>query len=1735
MDDVYKYILSNITNGKMDKQTAIKLISMLKKKRELHARDIAIVGIGTKLPLASDLDEFWGMVMSKGNYTRSCSKDRQEDIANYIAFSGEDGESEYYDGVFLDHIDHFDHEFFNIPPKEADLMDPNQRLLLETVWQAIEDGGYSGGKLAGSKTGVYVGFESGIIDSYARMVFQIEPSSTQLAIAGNLSSIVAGRLSYLLDLKGPSININSACSSSLIAVDLACQALENGSCKMAIAAGIRINLVPVRREISLGIEASDGVARSFDYHADGTSEGEGVAAVLLKPLDDAIRDRDNIYAVIKGHASNQDGNSAGVTSPNPASQADLMVAAWTKAGIDPETISFIETHGTATTMGDPIEIKGIQNAFGKFTRKKQFCAIGSIKPNIGHLFECSGIINLITAVWSIKKGVIPPSAYFNRPNAEIDFCKSPIYINTKPKKWEAGAIPRRCGVSAFGISGTNCHVVLEEAPKREENEGGSRKDINAFLISAGSEESLLGLITRYADYFNHEMECSLEDICYTASLCRGHYGHRIALLVKDLQDLKHTMAYLSGLNFEHIKNIREESLFYGYHKLVNASKKFRQDGEINRDMKQKLDEEAERCLEQYIAQGEEKSLKSACELYACGADPDWSSLYSDIGAYRVSLPTYCFQKKRCWIDIPKMKRTIGNPLYHKITWEESNEQSKDNSEITAPEGAVLVLKDEGIIADQVIERLTSEGYSVIVLDIKDRFEKTGPDKYTVKPDRESMRHLFEAIGNQVVCKVINLASVYFQKEINSLGELRDSQNRGFYSLMYLIQELMERNHRNVVEFLVFTSHVDEVTGTEEEFNPENAPLLGVCNVAMFEYPSISCRCVDIDKNTSIDNILDEIRKSGDTIMAAYRDGTRYVRQLTTQAPGKITYKDISIADDGTYLITGGTGGIGLEISKYLASKARVKLALVNRSKFPDRNEWDEILTNSTDSKTADKIRIIQEIISAGSEVHFYNADVSDAEEIEAVIERIRKECGRIRGIFHSAGVPGHGLIADKVESDMERVLNPKIYGTWLIHKLTQADTPDFMVLFSSVATVGGAGLSDYSAANSYLDTFSLYRNKLGLRTLSINWAPWKDTGMWHEHEGNKGGMFHSLQTEQAIAALDILMKSDSKNMFVTQIKYDAEAFRYFRNKTPFKLCKSMINAIENANSQYSFDELGQPDKGIILTGRGDESEYSETERTVAAIWNGVLGLNKYDIYNDFYEMGGDSIKALRLVNDINQKLNLYISASELFSNPTINEFSAYLDSVMSGSSSDDSKVNIYSGLAPVEKRAYYPLSSAQKRLFILDKAAKRNMSYNINRAFRMEGNIDVGRLEAAMNDLVKRHESLRTSFSIIDGSPVQIIHDSIDFQIEYEDCDESAVDEKIREFVDYFDLNVPKLFRVKVFNISSTTKILAFDMHHIITDGVTMDILISELAFLYDGKELPSLPIQYRDYAVWQQELLSDRERDEYKIMEEQEKYWLELYREKLPDFNIPTDFERPVESSFKGSYIVMNVDEPMYRAIKGLTLETKTTLNMVLLTAYYIFLSRCTGAEDIVVGIPVAGRQHASLENMVGLLVNTVALRAAPTLTKRVSDLLKEIKHISLEMQENQDYQFDDLVSRLGLKRESNRNALFDTMFVLQNVGLEALEIEGVKFSVHEYDTEVAKFDLLVEAFESDNKITFRWEFSTDLFKRGTVERFAQDYLLILSAFVENLDVTIGDIDLVDGNLHCEANQLGDDPEFEF
>lgn len=494
-----------------------------------NQQEIAIVGMACRFPLANNPTEFWTLLSEGKDAISKCDR-----------WSG----SDY--GGFITDVDKFDPQFFGITPRETQRMDPQQRLLLEVSWAALEDAAIAPVSLATSATGVFVGISS---SDYTQLQNYYGIELDAYAGTGNAHSIAANRLSYTLDLKGPSLSVDTACSSSLVAVHLAINSLRNGECTTAIVGGVNLLLSPdLTQTFSLaGMMAEDGRCKTFDADADGYVRGEGCGVVILKLLDAALKDGNHVLAVIKGSAVNQDGRSNGLTAPNSLAQQAVIQQAIANAGVQPEDISYIEAHGTGTKLGDPIEV----NSLKAVLKGDNTCYVSSVKTNIGHLEAAAGIAGLIKTVLCLQKETIPPHLNFKSLNPHIDLTNTPLAIPTTSQAWCKGDKPRLAGISSFGFGGTNAHVIIGDSLKVVNNNSlpvtENHPPLHLLTLSAKSEPALQDLVTQYQTYLTNNPETAIENICLTANVGRNHFDHRLAITAESTPEiLEKINSYLLG-------------------------------------------------------------------------------------------------------------------------------------------------------------------------------------------------------------------------------------------------------------------------------------------------------------------------------------------------------------------------------------------------------------------------------------------------------------------------------------------------------------------------------------------------------------------------------------------------------------------------------------------------------------------------------------------------------------------------------------------------------------------------------------------------------------------------------------------------------------------------------------------------------------------------------------------------------------------------------------------------------------------------------------------------------------------------------------------------------------------------------------------------------------------------------------------------------------------------------------
>jgi polyketide synthase PksN len=1060
-----------------------------------HEIEIAIVGLGGRYPQAETLQEFWRNLQDGRDCITEIPPERWDHKRYFDPDQGKAGKTYSKWGGFIAGVDQFDPLFFNISPKEAALTDPQERLFLETAWETIEDAGYTKESISGSRVGVYVGVMWAHYELFGAE--SILRGETSIPVSSHSS--IANRVSYFFDFHGPSIALDTMCSSSLTAIHLACQELRNGEIDAAIAGGVNVTIHPYKYlSLSQGkFVASDGRCRSFGAGGDGYVPGEGVGAVLLKPLENALRDGDQVYAVIKSSMLNHGGKTNGYTVPNPNAQGDLIRQTLQKASIDPKTLGYVETHGTGTSLGDPVEITGLLQAFEGSTGEKQFCPIGSVKSNIGHLESAAGIAAVTKAVLQIKHRQLVPSLHADPLNPNINFADSPFYVQTELTEWKGDpAHPRRVGVSSFGAGGSNAHLILEEYADGREPATASQATAEVFILSARNTETLCRYAERVARFLDDLSGVSLADVAYTSQVGRTPMDARLAIVTSSVEDLRGKLNEWLALRRSGGDSSDLENVFYGNVREAPYSAAGLIEGQAG-----------EAFLRHLLTS---RDLEKIARLWTLGVDADWSLMDRPATPRRVSLPTYPFARERCWIkqETPSLLVVQENtPDRKKVVVQERHEEKRRTyysprwtlKALVAPEqsrtaiGPILILDE----TDRLFLAMREQREDGAILWVRpaEAFGELEPDVYIINPEREE--HFHEIVASLKKKALLPSVVLHHSAEPCNLDVRQDvarELNQGLYSLHSLWKALAKEKHQAPPRIMSVFSSPPEATAAL------SAAIGAFFRTLTLEDPRVLAKAMEIQDDGQLSLparaalIWDEIHdRDWTTQEIRYRRHAgedqqglvRAVSELVAHTPAENRLSALPLRQRGVYVITGGLGGLGLIFAQYLAKNFQSKLVLVGRS--------------APNAKREEKLA---ELKSYGAEVLCVQADVSKLEDMEIVVREAKAHFSEINGVLHAAGVNRDAFILKKTREEMEAVLAPKVYGAISVDLATRDENLDLFVLFSSVAGVlGNVGQSDYAYANHFLDSFAERREHLRSiqkrsgRTLSIDWPLWEEGGM----------------------------------------------------------------------------------------------------------------------------------------------------------------------------------------------------------------------------------------------------------------------------------------------------------------------------------------------------------------------------------------------------------------------------------------------------------------------------------------------------------------------------------------------------------------------------------------------------------------------------------------------------------------
>ncbi|MGG4102530.1 SDR family NAD(P)-dependent oxidoreductase [Paenibacillus lautus] len=1214
------------------------------KQQDEHATkamDIAIIGMSGRYPGAENVRQFWEVLKNGKDCITEIPNDRWDYNLYYDEDRNKPGTANSKWGGFITGVDRFDPLFFNISPREAEMMDPQERLFLQCVYETLEDAGYtrealglySDYGLEGS-VGVYVG---AMYQEYQLYGAQEQAKGNPLALPG-LPASIANRVSYFFNFHGPSMTIDTMCSSSLTAIHLASQSLLSGECKVSIAGGVNVSIHPNKYlYLSQGKFISGrGRCESFGEGGEGYVPGEGVGAVLLKPLSKAIADRDQIYGIIKATAINHGGKTNGYTVPNPKAQSSVIGRAFKKAGIEPRTISYMEAHGTGTSLGDPIEITGLHNIFQEYTGDKQFCALGSAKSNIGHCESAAGIAGLTKVLLQLKYKQLVPSLHSRVLNPNIDFSQTPFVVQQELAEWKRPVLdlngvrkeyPRIAGISSFGAGGSNAHIVIEEyIPGDEEPSPIIVGGLNPVIIvlSGKSEEQLRLQAQRLlADLSDqpHE-EYRLIDMAYTLQVGREAMEERLAVIVSTMKELTDKLKeYIEGRD-------HAEGIYYGQVKRNKEALSV-----FTRD------EELQEAIAKWIQRRKYDKLAS---LWVKGLDVEWNRLYGDTKPRRISLPTYPFSEDRYWVPEPSNVQTLSNP-------ESKRELVVPNRQISPVERKVSYLNKRWELA--------------AVYDSVDR-NKSATQTIAILTTQETMELAIHVSRYFEKCRIIDIQDMVrefhqTEQDWKQYGGCIDVvgcglNTTGLTGWIPWLQKWIEHADADGLTLLGVTKCLESFRNAE--VNLSGAERAGLYRMLQSEYSRLNSRHVDVDAEPDVHFIAEQIvneyaAESRDTEIC-YRSGKRYratLEELQEIHPGQETF---AFPDGHVLWITGGTRGIGYLCARHFVQKYGVKkLVLTGREVLPSREEWS--LFKGQKTPVAQKIQAIQALEELQADVKILSVSLSDEQAVRQSMESVKRTMGPIGGVIHCAGrIDTHNpaFIRKSVEG-IEQVFEPKVSGLRVLYECFRNESLSFFLLFSSVSSTIPAlasGQSDYGMANAYMDYFA-EKAKHTVPITSIQWPSWKEAGMGEVRSRayEQTGLL-SITNEEGLQLLDQILSNRIQSVVLPAVV------------NPELWDPGMLMQIaEKGSLQGRMRQSGQKPES---NSNRSPSLLNQTQAWLTELLAEELKIpvSKLEPDTAFQDYGVDSIMIAQLLRRINQLAGLDLEPTLLFEYPTIESLAGWM-------------------------------------------------------------------------------------------------------------------------------------------------------------------------------------------------------------------------------------------------------------------------------------------------------------------------------------------------------------------------------------------------------------------------------------------------------------------------------------------
>ncbi len=1632
-----------------------------------------------RFPGAKDVRTFWENLK---NGVESISRFDENELEFSVANNGAE-QAVRARGVLAD-ADLFDADFFGVMPKEAEVMDPQHRLFLECAWQSLEDAGYDPetargliGVYAGLSLNTYLIYNLCADRDFAARFAGGYPGGDFQTLMGNDKDFLPTRVAYKLNLKGPAVAVQSACSTSLVAVAQACQGLLTHQCDMALAGGASITFPQKRDYIYApdGMVSGEGFCRTFDAKADGTVFGHGVGIVVLKRLAEAVADGDHIYAVIKGSAVNNDGSDkVGYAAPSVNGQADVIAMAQAAAGVDAESISYIEAHGTGTPLGDPIEIAALTQAFRLSTDKKQFCAIGTAKTNIGHLDIASGVTGLIKTALSLDERKLPPLLHFENANPKIDFENSPFFPVNKLTDWK-GADPLRAGVSAFGVGGTNAHVVLEEAPPPAPRE--IKREPQLLILSAKTATALDAAAERLAEHFEQNPGLEIGDVAFTLQVGRRAFAHRRILFALDLPDA--------------IRMLRDSEMAKALSR-KNASGSISSNGGA-----------------------------SAAELgqrWLCGESVDFSKLHAGKNYRRVSLPSYPFERKRFWVEPPKSSASGTNVAAHS---EQMPHAPLPNFDAARPNR--LSAQITKLIADL-------SGIGVADIDAKVSFLELGFDSLFLTQASTALQQKFgvKVTFRQLLSDLSSVSAIAtfidaaLPPDSPQMPAVAASADTGAATGNTSYDRILAQQQQILKEMEALKNSAGAATATSGLRILAPAPEHAV--------PARFGPYKPIEKGAQ-GGLTERQQEHLDTLIERYTERTAGSKSYTAENRAhladpravsgfksnwkEMVYPIVAARSAGSKIwdIDGNeyvdiTMGFGLNFfgwsPKFVndAVREQLDLGIEIGPQSPLAGKVAKLLTEftgmervtfcNTGSEAVMAAMRLARTVTGRAKVALFTGGYHGT--FDEVLSRALHKNGELLTAPVAPGIPqrsvdnmivleygapqsleilrahAHELAAVLVEPVQSR--RPDLQPREFLHEIRAiTEQSGTAFIFDEVVTgfrCHPGGAQAFFGIRADLATYGKVVGggiPIGVLAGSAKYMDALDGGAWNYGDDSFpevgvtffAGTFvrHPIALAAAWAVLNYL-KTEGPSL---QENLNARTAQF----------------VENLEEHC--EEIGVPIR-LPHFSSWFMIEYPHELKHASLLW---------------YFLRARGVHVWE-----NRPCFLTLAHSEA-------DFD-FLTEAFKQSVADMQAAGFLPASQTGAAAASAPLTEAQKEIWLSAQMGDdANCAYNEMLALHLDGALDLTRLKRALRKLVKRHDALRSTFH--PGGEMQTFSSKVDVEIGHFDLSECAANQRAERVAALFeeeakrpfDLIHGPVFRAKLLELGEQKHVLMLSAHHIVCDGWSFAVLLYELAALYNG-ESPAPPLQFSEYVATQ--LHSRAGADEKKAAD----FWLGQFSSIPAPLDLPSDRPRPSVKTFTGSMETRPLDAQLFKQLKSASASRGNTVFSTLFAAFNVLLHRLTGQADIVVGIPAAGQTMAGgSDDLVGHCLNFLPVRTQITSAEKFDDFAADTKKAVLDAYEHQNYTFGTLLQKLKLPRDTSRLPLVSVMFNIDKAGFDKLRFDGLKADVQTISKRFVNFEIFFNLVQTETELLVQCEFNTDLFNRETIQRWLGHFETLIAGIVKN------------------------------